>query len=367
MKRSDDVRAQLARAEAELERLRSELDNRRHLVEILHEVMGGLSPDEIFHMLVRRLARALDLTQSSVVLAKPGDQSGTVAAAFEHPALTNFSIHLERYPEIAAALEEQRPILVADIHTSPWYAELRQTWLREGITVNVRSVIALPFELDRETSGVFLLRRNIDQPALSESDMEFASTVVRSAITALHRANELETMLAANVELEALAHTDPLTQLLNRRALTARLTTELDRVRRYDSPLALLMLDLDHFKNVNDACGHPVGDMVLSEFGTLLQRAVRSVDFVARYGGEEFAIVLPETTAEGAHAFAERLRERVSVYSFRAAGADEIKLTVSIGIAVFPAPGVDGIETLFAKADAALYRAKREGRDRVAV
>jgi len=361
------LRAALQKMEAELHRVREEAQNRGHLVDILHEVMGNLSSDEIFHMLTRRLARALDLSQASVVLAKPGDEMGVVATAFEAPSLQNLQIKVDRYPEIAAALLDQRPVLIRDIHNSPWYTELRRRWEQEGVHISVKSVIALPFYLDDDTSGVFLLRRDQSKAEFDEGDVEFASTVVGSALAAIRRAHAVELTRADNVRLEVLAHTDPLTQLLNRRALTLRLVAEMDRVRRYDSMLSLLMVDLDYFKFVNDTYGHMAGDEVLHEVAALLQRSTRTVDFVARYGGEEFVVVLPETTTQGAIAFAERVRERIERHSFLGTDRGGARLTTSIGVATFPSPGVDSVESLFARADEALYRAKEQGRNRVCV
>ncbi|MGK2935551.1 MAG: diguanylate cyclase [Gemmatimonadaceae bacterium] len=361
------LRAALQKMETELHRVREEAQNRGHLVDILHEVMGNLSSDEIFHMLTRRLARALDLSQASVVLAKAGDKMGMVATAFEAPSLENLEIRVDRYPEIAAALHDQRPVLIRDIHNSPWYTELRKRWEQEGVHVSVKSVIALPFYLDDDTSGVFLLRRDNSKAEFDEADVEFSNTVVGSALAAIRRAHAVELTRADNVRLEVLAHTDSLTQLLNRRALTLRLVAEMDRVRRYDSMLSLLMVDLDYFKFMNDTYGHLAGDEVLHEVAALLQRSARTVDFVARYGGEEFVVVLPETTSAGATAFAERVRERIERHSFLGTDRGGAKLTTSIGVATFPSPGVDTVETLFARADEALYRAKEQGRNRVCV
>ena len=152
---------------------------------------------------------------------------------------------------------------------------------------------------------------------------------------------------------------------MNRRALTIRLVSEMERVRRYNAPLALLLLDLDHFKLVNDTYGHLAGDDVLFGVATLLQRAVRSVDTVARYGGEEFVIVLPETGKQGALSFAERIREKLATNRFAIAGGEEIHITGSIGVATYPAQGLDSVEDLFRAADTALYRAKGGGRNLV--
>jgi two-component system cell cycle response regulator len=329
-------------------------------------VTGDLTSDEIYHLLARRVARALDLTRCSVILARPGDRSGVVAASFEHALVKNFELSLDRYPEIRAALETGQPVLVEDVHSSPLYADIRERWREEGTHVPIRSVIAMPFSLaDARQSGVFFLRRGADERPLREDDVAFADTVVRAAVAAVQRANMMESTRADNRRLEALAQTDPLTDALNRRALTERLNAELERARRYDSMVTLLMIDIDHFKRINDTYGHLVGDDVLMALAALLQHEVRSVDLVARYGGEEFVIVLPETREEGAVAFAERIRERIETHPFAADDGPTLQVTASIGVATFPAPRVATVEDLFMRADQALYRAKAEGRNRV--
>jgi two-component system cell cycle response regulator len=352
--------------EEELARARAEAESRRKLVDILREVTGDLTSDEIYHVLARRVARALDLTRCSVILARPGDRVGVVAASFEHALVKNFELNLDRYPEIRAALETGQPVLVEDVHSSPLYADIRERWREEGTHVPIRSVIAMPFSLaDARQSGVFFLRRGADESPLREDDVAFADTVVRAAVAAVQRADMMESTRADNRRLEALAQTDPLTDALNRRALTERLNAELERARRYDSMVTLLMIDIDHFKRINDTYGHLVGDDVLMALAALLQHEVRSVDLVARYGGEEFVIVLPETREEGAVAFAERIRERIEMHPFQLLDGPTLQVTASIGVATFPAPRVATVEDLFMRADQALYRAKAEGRNRV--
>jgi two-component system cell cycle response regulator len=176
----------------------------------------------------------------------------------------------------------------------------------------------------------------------------------------------VESTMADNARLEQLAQTDPLTQLLNRRALTERITAEMERALRYDSTLALLMIDLDHFKRVNDTYGHLVGDDVLRDVAQLLSETIRGSDIVARYGGEEFLMLLPETDDPGAETFAERIRSAIEEHRFgEAQDHPTLRLTASIGVAMFPAARIESVEDLFARADAALYRAKADGRNRV--
>ncbi|MGH2361488.1 MAG: GGDEF domain-containing protein, partial [bacterium] len=245
------------------------------------------------------------------------------------------------------------------------YTSLREGWAREGTKVMVRSVMALPFPIDADNTGVFLLRRTSQEPRFDAGDVEFASTVVRSGVAAIQRAHAIETARADNHRLEALAHTDPLTQLDNRRALAIRLVAEMERVRRYNAPLSMLLVDLDHFKLVNDTYGHMAGDDVLAAVATLLQRAIRSVDMVARYGGEEFVVVLPETGRQGAVAFAERLRDKIATHGFHIGESHVVHVTASIGVASYPSPRLDSVEDLFRAADIALYRAKGNGRNLV--
>lgn len=360
------TRAALQRTEEQLVRAQQDADSRRKLVDILHEVTGDLSVSELFHLLVRRAARALSVSHCSVVLARPGDTQANVVAAFENPGLQQLTVQLERYPELKAALESGQPVLVEDLDTHPLYEGVRHVWGIEGIEVPIRSVIALPFSVDRGQYGVFLVRRTLDQERFGPADLEFAQAVITAAVAVIQRAQMVESTMADNARLEQLAQTDPLTQLLNRRALTERITAEMERALRYDSTMALLMIDLDHFKRVNDTYGHLVGDDVLRDVGQLLSDTIRTSDIVARYGGEEFLVLLPETDDAGAESFAERIREAIDHHPFASDSVPEpLRLTASVGVAVYPAARIESVEDLFARADAALYRAKADGRNKV--
>jgi two-component system, cell cycle response regulator len=163
-------------------------------------------------------------------------------------------------------------------------------------------------------------------------------------------------------DLESLSRTDPLTGARNRRAFDEALKTEVERSRRYGYPLSLVILDLDHFKAVNDRYGHPGGDAVLKTFAGIARGAVRESDAVYRYGGEEFAVLLPHTPLEGAQIAARRLVSHTAGASFPVAA--DLKMTVSAGVACFQGKP-QGAADLIAAADAALYEAKRAGRNRI--
>ncbi len=355
----------IRKTEALLTQVRDEAENRRQLVDILNDVTDDLSTDELYHLLARRVARALELTHCSVIVARDPHRPRVVATAFELAPSRDFVLNLDRYPEVREALRTGRNVLIEDVQTDPLYAHVRDQWARDGMTVTTRSVIALPFALEPTEAGVFFLRRSVSEPPLTQEDVEFAETVVKAAVAANQRRKRLEATIAENRRLEVLAQTDPLTEVLNRRALNERLLAEMDRGRRYESQVSLLLIDLDYFKRINDTHGHLVGDDVLQEIAELLQNAVRTVDVVARYGGEEFVIVLPETGMIGATSFAERTRELIELHPFKGTRGQEVKLTTSIGVSIFPAPGVETVEDFFAAADQALYRAKAEGRNKV--
>ncbi|WP_374581975.1 GGDEF domain-containing protein [Pseudoduganella sp.] len=171
----------------------------------------------------------------------------------------------------------------------------------------------------------------------------------------------LSEMQRMNIDLERLATTDALTGLLNRRAADRALDAEWHRARRSGHPSALVLLDIDHFKQVNDFYGHPGGDAALRALAACIRSVMREVDAAARYGGEEFLVVLPETGREGAFVFAERLRERVAASDIRHDG-QVFRCHVSLGIAVSDKHEAS-YEHWVRRADQALYRAKQGGRN----
>ncbi len=162
-------------------------------------------------------------------------------------------------------------------------------------------------------------------------------------------------------QVEELSVTDPLTGIFNRKRFNEELSVEIERVKRYSGFLALIMFDIDHFKEINDAYGHAVGDAVLVELTSLVGSLIRKADVFSRWGGEEFLILLPETDLDGAEKMAEKLRASVETRKFPGVA----RVTCSFGVATFTE--IDDEDTLFKRADDALYEAKKTGRNRVAV
>lgn len=166
------------------------------------------------------------------------------------------------------------------------------------------------------------------------------------------------------IELQRQAHLDYLTGLPNRRNFMERGEIELSRTQRYDNSLSILMLDIDHFKRINDSYGHQSGDVVLKSVAMTFQKVLRSEDIIGRLGGEEFAVILPETGIEKATEVAERLREIITADEVELSDGIKIKFTVSIGIAAL-IDNDSNIDFLLNEADKALYKAKQTGRNRV--
>jgi diguanylate cyclase (GGDEF)-like protein len=195
-------------------------------------------------------------------------------------------------------------------------------------------------------------------PFLIGADLSVMSNFAQQVASALKRAQLFQ-------EIQSLAFTDSLTGLPNRRSLFELGKIEFARSQRLDRQFCCLMLDLDHFKRINDQHGHPVGDLVLQEFARGCKESVRAADLIGRYGGEELAIFLPETDLDTGVQVAERLRESIEKMPIKFSG-QVLYVTVSIGISRRDKYTLE-LETLIARADQALYIAKYKGRNQVAI
>ncbi len=190
-----------------------------------------------------------------------------------------------------------------------------------------------------------------------ERQQEMLETEIDRRTAELQRSNEA--LSAAQVELEHMAMTDNLTGLYNRNKMDELIDGEYRRAVRYESPFSLILMDVDHFKEVNDTYGHLVGDRVLIDCAAQLRDSLRKSDSVGRWGGEEFLVLAPNTGRDGALALAESMRQKVASYRYR----EEENITVSLGVAEYRS-GENIFDTV-RRADEALYRAKAGGRNRV--
>jgi diguanylate cyclase (GGDEF)-like protein len=225
----------------------------------------------------------------------------------------------------------------------------------EGLELGADDYLVKPFDMHELSARVkSMLRLKALQDTLLEKNKE------------LDRINkELEEKRAA---LEHLSRTDGLTGLINRRHFEERLQAEWARSVRYRSPLSCMLLDIDHFKKVNDTWGHPFGDVVLKEVAAVARRALRDVDVLARYGGEELIALLPETSPDEAWRAAERVRMGVEAMRLTCRTVEPpqvVRCTASIGVSTAPGPSVQSLEQLVQTADECLYEAKQGGRNQV--
>jgi diguanylate cyclase (GGDEF)-like protein len=236
-----------------------------------------------------------------------------------------------------------------------------QTWegrLNESPASPSRGVLAAPLLAGRHLVGVISISDVSPTRRFSGSDLRLLNMFAQQAAIAVENARLFR-------ETQHLAITDPLTGLFNRRYFFDLAQREIDRAWRYKRQLAVLMLDLDHFKEVNDLYGHAAGDEVLRVVGSRLSDALRKTDILGRYGGEEFAVVLPETAHAGATMVAEKLRKCIHERPIATSHA-LITMTASVGIG-FLDDRCKGLDELIDRADQALYEAKRAGRDCVSV
>jgi diguanylate cyclase (GGDEF)-like protein len=215
--------------------------------------------------------------------------------------------------------------------------------------------VCLPLVSFGEDIGLLVCATNRDKAFLA-NDIQALESVADILATATQNARYVD-------RVRQLAYRDGLTGVFNRRYFDSRLVDEITRAARYGGSCSVLMLDLDHFKKINDDLGHLLGDDVLRAVSTVFTRCLRKVDVVCRYGGEEFTIILPATGGGKAAAVAEQIRANVADFQFEGVAQP---VTISIGVATFSANGLTGGEIVGA-ADAALYKAKQSGRNRVCV
>jgi diguanylate cyclase (GGDEF)-like protein len=239
-------------------------------------------------------------------------------------------------------------------------AQRRELFVRDGCeesdaSEERRAVAAAPLVFHERFMGVLQVTAGDPARAWQENELLLMRTVANQVTVAINHAD-----LFAQIRQQAL--TDPLTGCFNRRSFDMQLDKELQTARRAHQPLSLIMVDLDRFKQLNDSSGHDAGDAALCKLAQCFKEELRAVDSAARFGGDEFALILPEAYSKSAQIVAELLRQRIEQITIGEFG----NLTASIGIATFPADGASRLD-LIAAADAALYSAKRAGRNRVCV
>ena len=242
----------------------------------------------------------------------------------------------------------KRAVRIDDLETLPEVSPYR----RELVEPGMRAVMAVPLIVEERIIGVVSIQSKRPN-VYDDHQLEVLTTVAQQAAVAIDNATHYQ-----------MATFDSLTGFHSRDYFFRRLDEEYRRVARYRGQFALLMLDLDGFKGINDRCGHLAGDQYLRSISDTIRDQLRDADIPCRYGGDEFCLLMPETDLEGARVIAERIRDAVSAHVVAAEGHG-VRTTVSIGLAAFPEHDTGTVRGLLRNADEALYRAKRQGRDRV--
>ncbi len=315
-----------------LKQLLSQPDQLGLLVQLLHHFVLATTRQDILLTLLKELPPFLWLDRMEIVAF-----DGTVIYGAWDASSGEISIE-----EVPNQGESRLP---------PWAQER-----------TIRSIsqtfdeLLVPVVTDESVIALMRLTRSREKP-FSTDELRFLEAVANQTALALERVKLI-------AFLENLSITDALTGIANRRHFEWRLSEEVERARRYKYPLSALLLDLDHFKQVNDNYGHQIGDTVLQQVAQRLKNSLRRTDFLARYGGEEFVVLAPQTPAERAIILGERLRQVIAESPITVADDLQIRITLSVGIAVFPDHAQNESE-LIGAADAALYKAKQMGRNRV--
>ena len=236
--------------------------------------------------------------------------------------------------------------------------KLRPKQMMMDPKATLKSHLTLPLTVEGEILGCLSL--NSDQPnAFDAQDLQFLSVIGYQMAATLKHFQRFSS-------IKNIAIYDTLTGLYNRRYFEERLGVDAQKSFYSGTPLSLVMVDIDHFKKINDTFGHTEGDQALCKISSLLKTSVRKKDTVARYGGEEFILILPEAGLEESFVIAERIRRQVENTSFEV-GQTQVNLTLSMGISNFPSHRAKSKEDLVKMADQALYDAKRGGRNKVCI
>ena len=314
------------------------------LLAMASAVNSSLALEEVLNVALTHAGRLMGAVAGAMYLVRPGESELYREASYN---LTNrargATRHIGEEP-LRTTLDSPHPLVVKlDEKNAP------------GLELggHPQHALVVPIQRSGQLMGAMELYLT-EYRELSADQIDLLNGVASQAAIAIRHAQLFQAQ-------EENALTDELTKLPNRRAFAQQFLQEMQRARRHHNWIGFLMIDLDHFKQVNDNYGHLVGDSVLAELATILTGGARESDVCARYGGEEFAIILHETNEGGAQTVAERIRARVEAASF----PDGLKLTVSIGIAATDDPSL--FTQLIDRADQALYQAKQGGRNQVHV
>lgn len=324
--------------------------------EIAKKLSESLKVEEVIEVLTQSLMRTFEHDRLIICAYNAATAKGTlwrvignsdgVAEGME------FDIHNER-SLYGSIFRNRRSVVSQGFRNETRYVRFDKD---EPPEVKPQDILMAPIHDDRQSVWAVVGLESNRPGVYSQTELQLLKTIMANVTTALTKARMY-------TEMEKLATIDGLTQIANHRKFQDIMTQELERSQRYNTPMTLLLMDIDHFKKFNDTYGHPVGDLVLQQVAKALQGSIRNTDYCARYGGEEFVVVLIQADETQSQVLAERIRKAVE--SVQIANDDKIlRVTVSIGSATFPMDGTTK-QDLIDNADKAMYFSKQGGRNRV--
>ena len=344
------------------EKLYSEKRDLEAIIELTYLISSTLDPKEVLYFIVKKLSEMIDVSRCSMISLGFGEKRyAHVVSSFEDPNIPDIKLDLNKYPEIKKAMTSKSAVVIRDAMHDPLMKPVRSTIASLGI----QSIVVIPVIYRDEVIGTLSLRTSKTKPGFTDREIKLCKAIANASANALYNAFLFERLKSEKARLEKLAITDYLTGVYNIRFFYHRLEEEFSRAERYGYPVSCIMLDIDHFKRINDTYGHTKGDMTLREFAQLIRRHTRKSDVFARYGGEEFIILLPQTSLDGAKKEAERLMKHVKSHRFK--GIEKERITTSMGISCWPVHKINTAKDIIALADNALYEAKAKGRDRIEI
>jgi diguanylate cyclase (GGDEF)-like protein len=358
-----------SKEKTELEKLKEEVvvlnkDRQRIIKElssfrlIISEINSNPDLDRVLDLIIQKAIQIVEAERGSLMLFDPQSEELYIKSSVGLSKRTISGVRIKPGEGIAGwVFKEGKPLLIKEGAKDLRFKKF------EEIEMELKSIISVPLKIKNQAIGVINADNKGEDDVFNTDDLQLLSAFANQAAIAIQNAQ-------LHQEVKQLAITDGLTDLYNFRYLQERLEEETKRAQRFRRPLALIMADIDHFKEFNDTYGHPEGNKVLKVLANILKVNVREIDIVGRYGGEEFIIILPEADREEAQKIAERIRIKIEGYSFQNKedhlNNPDKKITLSLGVTSYFQESISP-QNLIYKVDQALYQAKRKGRNRMEV
>jgi diguanylate cyclase (GGDEF)-like protein len=351
---------------------------------INYELINNRSLEEVLHQIAQIGSELLDCEFVSILLLdEPSNTLRFVVATLNQDRIFNIPVPMESIA--GTVFTNNEPLIIHDAQADPRYFSK----IDKSFNYPTHTLIVLPLKFRERKIGVLEAGNKRKGQLFDETDAQLLTAIAAQATIAIenarlyqqaqdeiaerikveeelrhHRDHLEELVRERTAEVQRLAITDSLVDAFNRRHLIVLGNQALDQAQRYHHPLAAIMLDIDHFKKINDTYGHAIGDEALRKLADQLRKDLRSTDILGRYGGEEFVVLMPETDLQTAHQSAERLL--VNIRALRiCTPKNEFGFTASVGVAELDHASQQTIDELIACADQAMYAAKQAGRDRV--